>query len=85
MTNVFGIFLKFGKVFSAGHSCCVSLYLWGLVGSLPQVAKTHICLTHKSERGTTVLQQAGGLQLLREQDITLIADVSNLQVFNISR
>ena len=89
MPNAFGFFLKFGKkVFSAGHSRCVYLYLWCLVGSVPQIAKINCTsgfLTHKSERGATVVQQAAELQLLREQDITLIADVSNLQVFNTSR
>lgn len=31
--------------------------------------------------GYYILQQAAGLQLRREEEITLIADVSNLQVF----
>jgi len=87
MTNAFGFFLQFGKkVFSAGHRCCVYLYLRGSGGlSFPgSKNKLHIWLLHTPIRKGYHCT-AAGLQLLMEKDITLVADVSSLQVFNISK
>lgn len=61
MTNVSGFFFELGKkVFLAEHSFCTLLYLWGLVGSIPQLAWINCNLSFSHANQNWVLHTAAG-------------------------